>query len=69
MLFSCNVFPPNIEEIEGMVFVEGGTFTMGDVWSGEAEFDTHRVTLSSYYIAEKEVTTEDFIDFLNGGCA
>ena len=44
-----------------MVFVEGGTFTMGatseqgdDAY--EYEYPTHRVTLSDYYIGETEVT-------------
>ena len=44
-----------------MVFVEGGTFTMGATSEqGEDvdndEFPTHRVTLSDYYIGETEVT-------------
>lgn len=52
----------SIYEIEfKMVFVEGGTFTMGatseqgdDAY--EDEYPTHRVTLSDYYIGETEVT-------------
>ena len=44
-----------------MVYVEGGTFTMGATseQSGEADSDespTHSVTLDSYYIGECEVT-------------
>ena len=44
-----------------MVFVEGGTFTMGATSEqGEDAYDdeypTHRVTLSDYYIGETEVT-------------
>ena len=44
-----------------MVYVEGGTFTMGATseQGSDAESDespTHRVTLSSYYIGETEVT-------------
>ena len=44
-----------------MVYVEGGTFTMGGriEQNGEANNDekpTHSVTLSSYYIGETEVT-------------
>lgn len=44
-----------------MIFVEGGTFTMGATaeQGGEAKSDerpTHEVELSSYYIAECEVT-------------
>ena len=41
-----------------MILVEGGTFTMGatDEDGEEEEEPTHRVTLSSYYISETEVT-------------
>ena len=44
-----------------MVFVEGGTFTMGAtqemlVNAYSNEFPTHQVTLSSYYIGQTEVT-------------
>ena len=44
-----------------MVFVEGGTFTMGATSeqgsdADDDEYPTHRVTLSDYYIGETEVT-------------
>ena len=44
-----------------MVFVEGGTFTMGATseqgkYAYKDEYPTHRVTLSDYYIGETEVT-------------
>ena len=44
-----------------MVFVEGGTFTMGATSEQGSDADddekpTHRVTLSDYYIGETEVT-------------
>ncbi|MDO5496911.1 MAG: formylglycine-generating enzyme family protein [Alistipes sp.] len=43
-----------------MIFVEGGTFTMGassgDRDAGSGERPAHQVTLDSYYIAEFEVT-------------
>lgn len=45
-----------------MVFVEGGTFTMG---SEEGDFDDkpeHNVTVSSFYIGETEVTNEQWIN-------
>lgn len=52
----------NIDGVEfKMVFIEGGTFTMGatseqgdDTY--ENEYPAHRVTLSDYYIGETEVT-------------
>lgn len=52
----------NIDGIEfKMIFVEGGTFTMGatkeqDSEAYNDEYPTHRVTLSDYYIGETEVT-------------
>lgn len=44
-----------------MIRVEGGTFTMGSTpeqgdYAPDSEKPTHRVTLSSYYIGETEVT-------------
>ncbi len=50
-----------------MVFVEGGTFTMGDVWGdgGSDETPTHEVTVSSFYMSKYEVTHTDYIEFLN----
>ena len=43
---------------EFMVFVEGGTFRMGDVWGGgySNELPVHDVTISSFYIGKYEVT-------------
>ena len=54
--------PFSVDGVEfKMVFVEGGTFTIGatseqgkDAY--EEEYPTHRVTLSDYYIGETEVT-------------
>ena len=46
-----------------MVRVDGGTFTMGGTWeqgddAWEDELPTHRVTLSTYYMGDTEVTQE-----------
>ncbi|NLA39788.1 MAG: SUMF1/EgtB/PvdO family nonheme iron enzyme, partial [Methanomicrobiales archaeon] len=40
------------------VFVQGGSFRMGDVWGGgfDGEKPIHNVTLSSFYIGKYEVT-------------
>ncbi len=53
------------ELIESMVFVEGGTFTMGATSEqGSDAYDdekpTHRVTLSDYYIGKYQVTQEQW---------
>lgn len=48
-----------------MIYVEGGTFTMGATFEQtnayEDEKPAHRVTLSSYYIGEFEVTEELYL--------
>ena len=46
---------------EGMVFVEGGQFTMSNYGSA----DTFQVQISSYYIAEKEVSMADILIWVN----
>lgn len=52
--------PPEIPE--GMIYVEGGTFTMGDT-RGEGftiERPIHEVTLSSFYMAKYPVTQAEW---------
>ena len=52
--------------IDNMVYVEGGTFTMGATkeqpqnFVDECEKPVHQVTLSSYYIGKYEVTQEEW---------
>jgi len=41
---------------EGMVLIEGGTFSMGSNDGGSNEKPIHQVTVSSYYIGKTEVT-------------
>lgn len=50
-----------------MIFVEGGTFRMGDVWGDghNHEKPVHTVSLSNYYLSETEVTNAQFCEFLN----
>ncbi len=57
-------FPPVLQQLmDDMVFVEGGTFTMGAAnnQKKDAESDekaTHQVTLTSFYLCKYEVTQE-----------
>lgn len=44
-----------------MVFVEGGTFTMGSNNLTSSEFPEHRVNVSDFYIGKYEVTQEQFL--------
>lgn len=50
-----------------MVFVEGGTFEMGDNWgNGESdELPVHTVSLSSFYMGETEVTNAQVVALFN----
>lgn len=45
-----------------MVYVQGGTFEMGDQFGdgGEEEKPVHKVTLSNYYLGRNEVTFEEY---------
>ncbi len=55
-----------LEEME-MVFVQGGTFTMGspDSVGFDDEHPQHQVTLSDFYISKYEVTNAQYTKFLN----
>ena len=49
-----------------MIYVDGGTFMMGDVWrDGLSDETMHKVTLSSFYVSKYEITYEQYIKFLN----
>ena len=49
-----------------LVFVEGGTFGMGDVFGegNDNELPVHEVTLSDYFISAREVTVGEFRKFV-----
>ncbi len=54
-----------------MVYVAGGTFTMGDTW-GDGESDerpTHTVTVNSFYIGKYEVTNAHAVEVFNWALA
>ena len=48
-----------------MVFVPGGTFTMGNDGGQPAEGPAHKVRMASYYIDQHEVTVRQFRLFLS----
>lgn len=54
------------EEIEGMVFVRGGTFTMGctDDECYDWELPAHQVTVSDFYIGKYEVTQKEWREIM-----
>jgi formylglycine-generating enzyme required for sulfatase activity len=52
---------------EGMVFIKGGCFDMGDTF-GDGEDDekpVHEVCVDDFYMGEHEVTVGEFRDFVN----
>ncbi|MEX0987418.1 MAG: formylglycine-generating enzyme family protein, partial [Bacteroidales bacterium] len=51
---------------EGMVYIPGGTFTMGgdSIWGEEDEFPRHRVKISPFYMDKHEVTNAQFREFV-----
>ncbi|MCU0447141.1 MAG: SUMF1/EgtB/PvdO family nonheme iron enzyme [Microscillaceae bacterium] len=57
-----NIHQSYIEKVNGvefkMIFVEGGTFTMGSDNGRDNQKPAHPVTLDSFYIAETQVTQE-----------
>ena len=59
--------PRNIQTPEGMIFVEGGKYKMGDIWGGGYWYEkpVHNVFVNSFFIGKYEVTNVDYIDFLN----
>ncbi len=56
------VTPKKSAELDHMVFVQGGTFQMGSK-DGESNETPHSVTLSDYYMARHEVTSEEYDQF------
>ena len=49
---------------ESMVFVEGGTFTMGSNDGDSDEKPAHQVTVSSFYISKYEVTQREWLEIM-----
>ena len=65
--FQINLGYKGQETGPGLVFIEGGTLTMGRVeedvlrdWNNQP----HRVTVSSFYLDENEVTNADYREYL-----
>ena len=48
-----------------MIFVKGGTFTMGHNSRRDYKHTKHSVTLSDFYISNLEITNEQYCEFLN----
>lgn len=53
--------PPNVE---GMVWISGGTFSMGSFGGMPYEAPVHQVSLDGFYMDETEVTNAQFREFV-----
>jgi formylglycine-generating enzyme required for sulfatase activity len=68
VITGCGLFKNSTEPVPKpeMVYVEGGTFIMGDVYDGKKNPDatpTHQVTLSDFKIGKYEVTYNQYDAF------
>ncbi|MEM6965547.1 MAG: formylglycine-generating enzyme family protein [Bacteroidota bacterium] len=54
----------SIATLDKMVFVQGGTFQMGSNEGDSDEKPMHQITLSDFYLGQKEVTKGEFADFV-----
>lgn len=65
---ACEVNAPksseNINVPEGMVYIKGGAFAMGDDEGMPFEAPAHTVELDSFLIDSAEVTTSEFAEFV-----
>ncbi|MBN2786881.1 MAG: formylglycine-generating enzyme family protein [Paludibacteraceae bacterium] len=57
--------PPQNGNYPEMIFIKGGTFSMGSNDGGSDEKPVHSVTLSDFYMGKYEVTVEEFEAFVN----
>ncbi len=55
----------NVADMANMIFVPGGTFSMGSNDGESDERPVHKVAVSDFYMDKYEVTNEQFCQFLN----
>jgi eukaryotic-like serine/threonine-protein kinase len=67
LAYRLRLFPRTQREAaEGLAFIPGGSFRMGDDASpAEAEYPSHEVSVADVYLAPREVTNAEFAGFLN----
>jgi formylglycine-generating enzyme required for sulfatase activity len=54
-----------VKNLPNMVFVEGGTFEMRNKEGESDEKTVHQVTVDDFYTVKYEITTVEFVEFLN----
>ncbi|GAB5552846.1 MAG: hypothetical protein Sapg2KO_24370 [Saprospiraceae bacterium] len=59
------IVPPEPDYSDDLVFVQGGTFEMGDQFGDGTEYEkpVHSVTLSDFYISDHEVTFAEYDEY------
>jgi len=56
--------PTKKPSLPGMVFIQGGTYDMGDTFGeGESDEIQHKTTVSSFYMGQYEVTFDEYDRF------
>lgn len=50
---------------EGGIFIEGGTFMMGNNEGLIDELPQHKVKLGNFFLSQKEITNDEYVKFLN----
>ncbi|MCX6303600.1 MAG: SUMF1/EgtB/PvdO family nonheme iron enzyme [Bacteroidetes bacterium] len=67
LLIGCNVVYAQQPAVKmpPMIYVEGGTFTMGNPGGNRDEQPAHQVTVTSFYFGKYEVTFQDFKKFID----
>jgi formylglycine-generating enzyme len=58
-IFAADPTPPN-----GMVYISGGTFSMGSVDGPEDEQPVHEVAVKAFFMDAMEVTNDQFAEFV-----
>jgi len=68
LLLPILIFSDIVDDIGiEMVFVEGGSFQMGNVWGDgkDDEYPVHDITVSGFYLSKAEVTYTQYLEFMN----
>ncbi|MBU0487495.1 MAG: formylglycine-generating enzyme family protein [Bacteroidetes bacterium] len=60
-------YPVEKSDLKKMIFIQGGTFMMGDSTGRADEKPVHRVSVAPFYIDETPVTCQDFIKYVEDG--
>ncbi|MCB0533261.1 MAG: SUMF1/EgtB/PvdO family nonheme iron enzyme [Lewinellaceae bacterium] len=63
-IFSPGIFTQAVPEYPELVFIEGGSFSLGDSLGDADEKPVHNVRVSNFYFGKTEVTLAQFQEFI-----